>query len=63
MQHEYMSGGIDMSTMNVYWLGKTAVADFGGYRLERTYPEEGWQLVDVPPATTSPAATQSVTQH
>jgi hypothetical protein len=57
---EYASGGVDMTNMHVYWKGKTAVADFGGVRLERTYPDECWtwhtdERQTGPPPTSNPS--------
>src|SRR4051812_23343417 len=57
VEHEYESGGLDMTNMSVYWRGATAVADFGGIRLERTYSDHEWRLEsDEAPAATQPAS-------
>ncbi len=54
---EYQSGGIDMTNMQIYWRGKTAVADFSGLRLERAYPEDNWRWVQDATPSTRPTST------
>jgi hypothetical protein len=58
--HEYDSGGFDMSHMKTYWRGKTAVVEFESVRLERTWPDRDWQMIDVPPAAVASQPTTTL---
>lgn len=60
VEHEYASGGINMDHMTTYWRGDTAVADFGGGRLERKlHGNTDWQWRSDPaPATSSRPTTR-----
>jgi hypothetical protein len=63
LEHEYESGGIDMSRMKTYWRGDTAVADFGSIRLEQTVRRDRiweWKSDNAPAPATKPTTNESL---